>query len=377
MAKSNAGRKAKRNVTYFPVYCHPSKTLEILESKYGKDGFVFFYKLFRILGNEEGHYYDCRNKSEFEFLAGKLNLASSKVEEILDYLCDLGKIDSELWENRVIWYQGFVDTLQYAYHDRTNDLPTRDDCIEDADLNIPTGNTDNQSGNSDNPTGNQAEIELPDEKPTKNPGTKLNKTKRNKNNNDKSAPVSPKIKSVDDLSSESLSSFLKTFQEKVEHLTDKESFLYENEEFLNITALLYTRSQFITARKRGKELDETKYLLSVMRGLSGDANWDMDSTLKIAGETAISLMGQQERNKELQYYQNIDTVDDGENTRLSREAIVKFKKLSVKEQNKIREEAIVKVESYGNSHGSNGFKEKLVMSEIVQIIARTEQRKEI
>ena len=137
--KPARGRKAKRSVSFFPVYCTPSKTLEILESKYGKDGFVFFHKLMRVLGSEEGHFFDGRNKIEFEFLASKLNLSGGKLQEMLDYMAELDKIDVKLWEKKIIWYQGFVDTLEYAYNERSNDLPTKQECIEKCGLDLIDG----------------------------------------------------------------------------------------------------------------------------------------------------------------------------------------------------------------------------------------------
>ena len=156
-------RPKKDNVEYFPMFCIPSKTTQILENKYGNDGYAFFYKLLQILGNEYGHYYDCRNAIDFEFLAGKMGFSSRKLQEMLDDLKDWGKIDKKLWENKIIWYQGFVDTLKNVYSARTTKVPTKEDCIKKTGVfldNIKENNSfleenpDNLSFSSINPPEN-------------------------------------------------------------------------------------------------------------------------------------------------------------------------------------------------------------------------------
>lgn len=119
------GRNRDNTVKYFPMYCEPSNTLEILESKYGNDGFVFFHKLLRVLGSQDGHYYDARNLHDRELLAHKLTLPLDEVLKMIGDLCAWGKIDSCLWNTyKTIWYQGFVDTLDTAYNNRKRATPT-------------------------------------------------------------------------------------------------------------------------------------------------------------------------------------------------------------------------------------------------------------
>lgn len=52
-------RPTKETVDYFPHFVKCGRTIFILESKYGNDGYAFWFKLLEILGDTEGHYYDC------------------------------------------------------------------------------------------------------------------------------------------------------------------------------------------------------------------------------------------------------------------------------------------------------------------------------
>lgn len=128
------GRPRSDSVEYFPMYTAPSKTLQILEDKYGNDGFAFFYKLLRVLSGEQGHFYDARNPVDFEFLSRKCGVSTVLSEKILDDLSLWGKISENLWKKKIIWYQGFVDTLKEVYRTRKRDMPTIDEVYEKTGL---------------------------------------------------------------------------------------------------------------------------------------------------------------------------------------------------------------------------------------------------
>ncbi len=116
-------------VEFFPLFAYPSRTLQMLESKFGVMAFVFYYKLLQVLATEDGHYYDARDLVDMEFLATKLSNDSDLVEKMLDSLSTWGKIDKELWDQKIIWYQGFVNTLQPVYKKRKRPLPTKTNVV--------------------------------------------------------------------------------------------------------------------------------------------------------------------------------------------------------------------------------------------------------
>lgn len=134
-------RPQSNNVDYFPMWTKKSKTEEVLESKFGRDGECFLFKLFRILADEDGHFFDARNPIDIEFLAQKLNLNPVSVTEILACLSSWGKIDPEMWQSGVIWYQGFVNNLKHVYSKRNRPVPTKFDACKKLGISVPEINS--------------------------------------------------------------------------------------------------------------------------------------------------------------------------------------------------------------------------------------------
>lgn len=128
-------RPIKQTVDYFPHFVKGGKTLFILESKYGNDGYAFWFKLLELLCDSDGHYYDCRNQSSWEFLLAKTHTNSEKSEQIITTLVGIGKIDAELWTKRIIWVDSLLENLLFFYEKRNTPLPKRP--------NFDENNTDN------------------------------------------------------------------------------------------------------------------------------------------------------------------------------------------------------------------------------------------
>jgi hypothetical protein len=122
-------RPKTNTVEYFPMYAHTSRTCEMLEAKYGIVGYAFFYKLLQLLATEDGHYYDASDPMSLEFLEQKLCGGKVSVTEIIETLCKWNKLDRELWQKKIIWYQGFVDTLIPVYKKREREIPNKEDVL--------------------------------------------------------------------------------------------------------------------------------------------------------------------------------------------------------------------------------------------------------
>lgn len=154
-------RPHKQTVDYFPHYSNASsgKTLYILESKFGNDGYAFWFKLLELLANSEGHFYDARNPVAWEFLLARTHVTEAIGIQIMKLLIDLDAIDSELWDKRIIWSQNLVDNITDAYRNRTTDIPTKPSINGNKPLYIEVSDVEN---------------EVPD---VINPHTKLNKNK--------------------------------------------------------------------------------------------------------------------------------------------------------------------------------------------------------
>lgn len=119
-------RPKRQTVDYFPHFVKGGRTLYILENKFGNDGYAFWFKLLELLGDTDGHAYDCSETGNWEYLLAKTHVAEETAKEIMDTLVGLLKIDRELWEqHRIIWVQNFVNNLTQVYAKRHDEIPQK------------------------------------------------------------------------------------------------------------------------------------------------------------------------------------------------------------------------------------------------------------
>lgn len=119
-------RPKRTTVDYYPHFVKCGRTIYILENRFGNDGYAFWFKLLEVLGGSEGHYYDCSNQSNWEYLLAKTHVDEQTASDIIDALINLGKIDVELWRgHRIIWIENFVNNLTEVYRTRHSELPPR------------------------------------------------------------------------------------------------------------------------------------------------------------------------------------------------------------------------------------------------------------
>lgn len=118
-------RPKKATVDYFPHDTTHGSTMQVLEAKWGNDGYAFWFKLLEMLGGHDGHYIDCRKPAEWEFLAAKTRVDDETSAAILDMLAKLNAIDPFLWKkHRVIFCPKFLGRIEDAYRKRKDSLPT-------------------------------------------------------------------------------------------------------------------------------------------------------------------------------------------------------------------------------------------------------------
>lgn len=119
-------RPTKETVDYFPHFTKSGRTLFILESRFGNDGYAFWFKLLEILGGSEGHFYDCKNPNNWAYLLAKTRTTEEQARNILETLLELGKIDKELWKRRqIIWCEHFVQNISSVYKMRRMETPRK------------------------------------------------------------------------------------------------------------------------------------------------------------------------------------------------------------------------------------------------------------
>lgn len=124
-------RPQRNNVDYFPFYCEDGKKMFYLEETYGNDGFATFMKLLRELAKSDFHYLDLSKNTTTMFLSARCKVSKETLEAIINDLVELEKFDGVLWnENRIIWCQDFIDSIQDAYSKRSNDCITYQGLLE-------------------------------------------------------------------------------------------------------------------------------------------------------------------------------------------------------------------------------------------------------
>lgn len=132
------GRMRKQTADYFPHFAYKGRTLTVLESKWGCAGYTFWYKLLELLCSSDGHYYDCSKPTNLSYLAITAMSDEETAIEILDCLSEMGKIDSQLWQERkIIWCQTLVDRLSSLYAKRTTTAPVKPTITEDEQVVQP------------------------------------------------------------------------------------------------------------------------------------------------------------------------------------------------------------------------------------------------
>jgi len=116
----------KKKIDYFPHVTESGKTLYILETDYGNDGYAFWFKLLEVLGKTDGHYFDFKDPAGQRYLIAKAKLNKETVISILNLLCDLDAIDKQLWKkHQIIWSQNFVDNIASVYKKRNREVPEK------------------------------------------------------------------------------------------------------------------------------------------------------------------------------------------------------------------------------------------------------------
>jgi len=123
-------RHHKAIVDYFPHDATASggRTLYILQSQFGNDGYAFWFKLLELLATSVGHVFDYNNPTDWQFLLAKTLVNEDMANDILKVLASAEAIDSNLYEHKVIWSQNFVDNIADVYKRRQTNLPQKPHC---------------------------------------------------------------------------------------------------------------------------------------------------------------------------------------------------------------------------------------------------------
>lgn len=169
-------RQATATVEYFP-HIVDAKIMYVLESKFGNDGYAAWFKIQELIGSTDGHYIDCRNIAAWEYLTAKCMVDEEKLLRIIQTLANVGAIDGELWGNKVIFCQEFINNVADVYKRRKINIPTRDAVVKICGLEAK--DKCQHIADSNGQTADIMQTECPDsgQNVDKNPQTKLKETK--------------------------------------------------------------------------------------------------------------------------------------------------------------------------------------------------------
>lgn len=120
-------RIQRDTVNYFPHDSNASAgdTLTVLQSRFGNDGYAFWFKLLEKLASAEGHYLDCRNSNRWQLLLAKTGVNEITGVEIMNLLVEMQAIDKDLWDSKLIWCQNLVNNLADVYKNRRREIPQK------------------------------------------------------------------------------------------------------------------------------------------------------------------------------------------------------------------------------------------------------------
>lgn len=113
-------RPERKTVDYFPHYISDGKKMFFIEHKYGNDGYAVWFKILEMLASTEDHYLNLSNDTDLMFLSAKCRVSEVVLCNILDDLSKLGEVDKNMWSNKIVWSQKFIDSVQDAYARRNN-----------------------------------------------------------------------------------------------------------------------------------------------------------------------------------------------------------------------------------------------------------------
>ena len=187
-------RPKKQTVDYFPHYCTHGKTMYVLEQRFGNNGYAFWFKILELLGTSIGHFIDCRNNAQWEFLQSKTHLNEDACNEILNLLAKLDAIDLQLWQEfRVIWVENFVKGISDVFKNRRVEIPLKPNFLKSS-FYEPKPPIEEVSTSQNPPEPSFYEPKPPTEEVStlKSAQSKLNKTKK-KELNKKEKEFIPKL----------------------------------------------------------------------------------------------------------------------------------------------------------------------------------------
>ena len=120
-------RVQKDVVSYFPHDANActGDTLTVLQSRFGNDGYAFWFKLLEKLALTDGHCLDVSNPTKWQIFIARMGVDEITTVDIMKILVEMNAIDKDLWASKLIWCQNLVDNVSDVYKNRKRELPQK------------------------------------------------------------------------------------------------------------------------------------------------------------------------------------------------------------------------------------------------------------
>lgn len=120
-------RPERNDIDYFPHEVTHGKKMFIIENKYKNDGYAVWFKLLEELGKANFHYLDFNDEEQLMYLSSKFNVDEELLFSIVEDLAKLNAINKDLFQNnRIVFSDKFIESIQDAYKRRNNKCVTFD-----------------------------------------------------------------------------------------------------------------------------------------------------------------------------------------------------------------------------------------------------------
>ena len=172
-------RPAKRNCDYFPQFVFQDRDLYFIETRFGLEGYYFYYRLREFLCQCDDITYKIEFETDLEYLYRYFALDKSNVQEMLDACADNGIIDHNLWYNaQIIWQDDLAAILKDAWKGRKTPPPEKP--IVEIENKLRVSNPINPVSTHINPVSNPINTQIKG-KENKVDENRTNQIKKNKN----------------------------------------------------------------------------------------------------------------------------------------------------------------------------------------------------
>jgi len=209
-------RPAKRTCDYFSHFSGDSKDLYFIETRYGVEGYYFYYRLREFLCQCDDIIYKIEYDADLEYLYRYFALDKAKVEEMIDACADNGIIDHNLWYNaKIIWQDDLAAILKDAWKGRKTPPPEKP--IVEIENKLRVSNAINPVSSHINPVSNPINTQI------KGNETKLNEIRLEESGDRSVSSIAPfeEGQKETELEGDDFSSFIKDLAKDLKSPTKK------------------------------------------------------------------------------------------------------------------------------------------------------------